>query len=69
MVGRDEMIDTASELSFPASDPPSYMGGIAVAGPPSRRAREPVQAEQAVRDEAKSEEDERTGTAPSEPPA
>jgi hypothetical protein len=30
----DDLVDAASELSFPASDPPSYMGGAAVAGPP-----------------------------------
>jgi hypothetical protein len=31
---REKFVDAGSELSFPASDPPSYMGGAAVAGPP-----------------------------------
>jgi hypothetical protein len=30
----DDLVDAGSEYSFPASDPPSYMGGAAVAGPP-----------------------------------
>lgn len=40
----DELVDAGSEYSFPASDPPSYMGGSAVAGPPPQKepAREPV---------------------------
>jgi hypothetical protein len=40
----DDLIDAGSEYSFPASDPPSYMGGSAVAGPPPQEepAREPV---------------------------
>lgn len=40
----DDLIDAGSEYSFPASDPPSYMGGSAVAGPPPQKepAREPV---------------------------
>ena len=32
--GREELVDAASEMSFPASDPPSYMGGGALAGAP-----------------------------------
>jgi hypothetical protein len=32
--GEDDLVDAGSEYSFPASDPPSYMGGSAVAGPP-----------------------------------
>jgi len=40
----DELVDAGSEYSFPASDPPSYMGGSAVAGPPPQKEppREPV---------------------------
>src|SRR5215203_3565047 len=30
----DDLVDAGSEYSFPASDPPSYMGGAAVDGPP-----------------------------------
>ncbi|WP_084327677.1 DUF2231 domain-containing protein [Salinarimonas rosea] len=33
--GRPDLVDTGSEMSFPASDPPAYMGGAAVAGPPA----------------------------------
>jgi hypothetical protein len=38
-IAQDEnkVVDAGSEYSFPASDPPSYMGGAAVAGPPPRR--------------------------------
>jgi hypothetical protein len=32
---RDTLVDAASEMSFPASDPPSYMGGASVAGAPN----------------------------------
>jgi hypothetical protein len=39
---REELIDAGSELSFPASDPPSYMGGSAVAGPPPSQPQEPA---------------------------
>jgi hypothetical protein len=40
----DALIDEGSEDSFPASDPPSYMAGTGVAGPPSHTEimREPV---------------------------
>jgi hypothetical protein len=30
----NDLVDAGSEYSFPASDPPSYMGGIAIAGRP-----------------------------------
>jgi hypothetical protein len=30
----DDLVDAGSEYSFPASDPPSYMGGALIAGPP-----------------------------------
>lgn len=40
----DDLVDAGSEYSFPASDPPSYMGGSAIAGPPphGEPPREPV---------------------------
>jgi len=40
----NDLVDAGSEYSFPASDPPSYMGGTSVAGPPPHEepAREPV---------------------------
>jgi len=31
---REDLVDAASEMSFPASDPPSYMGGSSVVGRP-----------------------------------
>lgn len=37
-----DVVTEGSEDSFPASDPPSYMGGSVVSGsPPSRKADEP----------------------------
>ncbi len=41
----DDLVAAGSEYSFPASDPPSYMGGAAVAGPPPEKkehTREPA---------------------------
>lgn len=32
----DELVDEAIDESFPASDPPAFMGGAAVAGPPPK---------------------------------
>jgi hypothetical protein len=37
----EKLIDAGSELSFPASDPPSYMGGSAIIGPPPSTHDEP----------------------------
>ena len=37
----EKLIDAGSELSFPASDPPSYMGGSAIIGPPPSTTHEP----------------------------
>lgn len=35
---REDLVDAASEMSFPASDPPSYMGGAAAVGAPEAEA-------------------------------
>jgi hypothetical protein len=37
----DAAVDLGSELSFPASDPPAYMGAGAITGPPMRDAAHP----------------------------
>lgn len=37
----EKLVDAGSELSFPASDPPSYMGGSAIIGPPPSTTDEP----------------------------
>jgi hypothetical protein len=42
---REKLIDKAVEDSFPASDPPSYMGG-ATTGAPKKRPRKPDDADQ-----------------------
>ncbi len=34
---REKLIDKAVEDTFPASDPPSYMGGAATGGPKPKR--------------------------------
>ena len=41
---REKLIDEAVEESFPASDPPSYMGG-ATTGAPKKRPRKPDEAD------------------------
>ncbi|MGO4387282.1 hypothetical protein AB4Y85_07070 [Microvirga sp. 2YAF29] len=56
----DDLVDAGSEYSFPASDPPSYMGGTLVAGPPARDGmppREPVGHELIAADDAKPAKD------------
>jgi len=63
----DDLVDAGSEYSFPASDPPSYMGGSAVAGPPPHEAlppREPPSDHVSNPDEAKPAEDAPQGTDP-----
>lgn len=37
----DDLVDVGSEYSFPASDPPSYMGGIAITGAPPHHGEAP----------------------------
>ncbi|MBO1907395.1 hypothetical protein J4G37_21080 [Microvirga sp. 3-52] len=52
----DDLVDAGSEYSFPASDPPSYMGGALIAGPPPHDGeppREPVSHELINPDEAR----------------
>ncbi|EIM27146.1 hypothetical protein [Microvirga lotononidis] len=64
----DELVDAGSEYSFPASDPPSYMGGSAVAGPPPQKepAREPVNTTVSNPDEVKPAGDAPEGTDPAQ---
>jgi Protein of unknown function (DUF2934) len=64
---RDDLVDAGSEYSFPASDPPSYMGGAAVAGPPPEDGEPPhehVIVELTDPNEAKPAEDAPQGTDP-----
>ncbi|WP_134494315.1 hypothetical protein [Microvirga pakistanensis] len=63
----DDLVDAGSEYSFPASDPPSYMGGALVTGAPPHDGsppREPASHELAAPDEAKPAEDAPQGTDP-----
>ncbi|WP_414471840.1 hypothetical protein [Microvirga sp. M2] len=63
----DDLVDAGSEYSFPASDPPSYMGGTLVAGAPARNGfppREPVSHELIAPDEAKPAETASQGSDP-----
>jgi len=64
----DDLVDAGSEYSFPASDPPSYMGGSAVAGPPPQKepAREPVNQTVSNPDEVKPAGDAPQGTDPAQ---
>ena len=64
----DDLVDAGSEYSFPASDPPSYMGGSAVAGPPPQKepAREPVNKAVSNPEEVKPAGDAPQGTGPAE---
>ena len=64
----DDLVDAGSEYSFPASDPPSYMGGSAVAGPPPQKepAREPVNKAVSDPEEVKPAGDDPQGTDPAE---
>jgi hypothetical protein len=66
--GEDDLVDAGSEYSFPASDPPSYMGGSAVAGPPPQKepAREPVNQTVSNPDEVKPAGDAPQGTDPAQ---
>ena len=63
----DDLVDAGSEYSFPASDPPLYMGGAAIAGPPledGEPPREHVVQELTDPDEAKPAEDPPQGADP-----
>jgi Protein of unknown function (DUF2934) len=63
----DDLVDAGSEYSFPASDPPSYMGGAAVVGPPPEDGEpphEPVVQELTDPDEAKPAEEAPQGSDP-----
>ncbi|MFC4174986.1 hypothetical protein ACFOYU_23495 [Microvirga sp. GCM10011540] len=63
----DDLVDAGSEYSFPASDPPSYMAGAAVAGAPPHGdlpSREAASHEITNADEVKPAEDAPQGTDP-----
>jgi hypothetical protein len=38
---REKLIDEAGEESFPASDPPSFMGGATTGAPKKKKKRKP----------------------------
>jgi hypothetical protein len=60
----DDLVDAGSEYSFPASDPPSYMGGTLVTGAPARDGsppREPVNHELIAPDETNPAKDSARG--------
>jgi hypothetical protein len=40
-VREQDVVELGSELSFPASDPPAYMGSGTIAGPPIRDRKKP----------------------------
>lgn len=63
----DDLVDVGSEESFPASDPPSYMGGTAITGAPPHHGeppREGVSRTLIRPDEAKPADDAPQGTDP-----
>jgi hypothetical protein len=63
----DDLVDAGSEYSFPASDPPSYMGGALVAGAPPHDGlppREAASSELSSPDEAKPAEESPQGADP-----
>ncbi len=63
----DDLVDAGSEFSFPASDPPSYMGGALVTGAPPHDGLPPREAanhELIAPDEAKPAEKAPQGTDP-----
>jgi hypothetical protein len=63
----DDLVDVGSELSFPASDPPSSMGGALITGAPPHDGlppREGANHELVAADEAKPAGDAPQGTDP-----
>ena len=63
---RQDLVDAGSEYSFPASDPPSYMAGTAIAGAPPNNGitREPVNTDVINPDEVKPVERAPSGSDP-----
>jgi hypothetical protein len=63
----DDLVDAGSEYSFPASDPPSYMGGALIVGAPPHDGtppRDPASHELSNPDEAKPAENAPQGRDP-----